>query len=139
MKYGLVLVALLMAGCSNASDDAVANAQEQAIGQYDNIDAANAQDFIIAHPDAIVMDVRRPEEFSEGHVAGAINIDYHGDDFRDQLAKLDKDAHYVLHCKSGNRSGKSVEIMKELGFQRVTHMDGGFDAWKAAELPSVSG
>ncbi len=137
MKYGLVLVALLLAGCSSASEDIIASGEEQSNLFYHNIDAVDAQDFIIAHPDAIVMDVRTADEFSAGHVAGAINIDYHGDGFRDTLKKLDKDAHYILHCKSGNRSGKSVAIMKELDFKHVTHMDGGFDAWKAAELPVI--
>lgn len=137
MKYALVLVALLLAGCSAASENNNAGDQKDSVSQYNNIDAANAQDFIIAHPDAIVMDVRTPNEFSEGHVAGAINVDYHGDGFHDALSKLDKDAHYIVHCKSGNRSGKSMKIMKELGFQRVTHMDGGFDAWEAAGLPVI--
>lgn len=137
MKYSLILASLFLAGCNFAAENNDAAGLEDVSAKYNNIDAANAQDFIIAHPDAIVMDVRTPSEFEEGHVAGAINVDYKADSFRDALAKLDRDAHYLLHCKSGNRSGKSLVIMKELGFKHITHMDGGFDAWKAAQLPVI--
>lgn len=137
MKYGLILASLLLAGCNLATENSDGAAQEQVAAKYDNIDAANAQDFIIANPDAVVIDVRTPSEFAQGHIAGAINVDYKGDDFRDELAKLDKATHYVLHCKSGTRSGKSLVIMKELEFKHITHMDGGFDGWKAAQLPVI--
>lgn len=137
-KFGLIIVPLMIAACGNgeAVNDGLEsdNELQSQIVLMDNVDAKNAADFIVAHPAAIVIDVRTPEEFAQGHVADAVNVDYRAEDFRDQLDALDKDAHYVLHCKSGNRSGKSLEIMKEVGFNRVTHMDGGFDAWKAAGL-----
>lgn len=148
-KLGLIILPLIIAACSNsgAADETVVTNDVEADGLetgnielqtqavlIDNVDAKNAADFIAAHPAAVVIDVRTPDEFADGHVADAINVDYRAEDFRGQLAALDKNTHYVLHCKSGNRSGKSLEIMKELGFNRVTHMDGGFDAWKAAGL-----
>ncbi len=103
--------------------------------EIDTIEASKAQDFITAHPKALVLDVRTPPEFIEGHIENAINIDFRARDFRDQLSKLDRDTHYILHCKSGRRSAASLEIMKRLGFKRITHMKGGLDAWKAADLP----
>lgn len=135
-KFGLILLSFIITACSNgeAVNDGVEsdNELQSQIVLMDNVDAKNAADFIVAHPAAIVIDVRTPEEFAQGHVDDAVNIDYRAEDFRDQLDDLDKNAHYVLHCKSGNRSGKSLEIMKQLGFSRITHMDGGFDGWKAA-------
>lgn len=141
-RLSIAILPFLLAACGAASQDnnvaensADEKSQEtQNLVLMDNVNAAKAADFITAHPKAVVIDVRTPDEFAEGHIAHAINVDYRAEDFRGQLDALDKNAHYVLHCKSGNRSGKSLEIMKELGFSRITHMDGGFDGWKAAGL-----
>lgn len=88
-----------------------------------------------AHPDQpalTVLDVRSPEEFASGHLAGAQNIDFHDDAFQDSVAKLDKTKPYLVHCASGRRSAKTRDMMKKLGFTRIYHLDGGLTAWKAA-------
>ncbi len=138
MKYGFILAMLLLSGCNTASGNNVSDQQEETASIYKHIDAANGQDFIIAHPDAIILDVRTAKEYKEAHIKNAINIDYHASDFRRMLNKLDKGKHYIIHCKSGFRSGKSLDIMKRLGFVHITHIDDGFDAWQAAGLPIVS-
>jgi len=87
--------------------------------------------------DLVVLDVRTPEEFAEGHLDGAVLVDFYDADFRDQLAGLDPDVPYVLYCRSGNRSGETLEIMGELGFGSVDNVDGGILAWADAGLPVV--
>lgn len=87
--------------------------------------------------DLIVLDVRTAEEFAEGHLPGAIMVDFYADDFSDQLAELDPDAPYLLYCRSGNRSGQTQAIMRELGFTDVADVDGGVIAWAEAGLPLV--
>ncbi len=87
--------------------------------------------------DVIVLDVRTPEEFEEARLDGAIMIDFYDDDFADQLAGLDRDATYVLYCRSGNRSGQTTSIMADLGFTDVADVDGGIIAWQDAGLPIV--
>ncbi len=87
--------------------------------------------------DLVVLDVRTPEEFAQGHLEGAINIDFYADDFSAQLDRLDKDVPYVVYCKSGNRSGQTAPTMADLGFDEVYEIDGGFDAWAAAGQPLV--
>lgn len=141
MKYAMILALITLSSCSADADENIeskAITVEQIIVSIDNVDASEAPNFISDYPEAIVLDVRTPAEFDEAHIAKAINVDYRAEDFREQLEKLDKNSHYILHCKSGSRSGKSLEIMKELGFSRITHMDGGFDAWKAAGNPTAS-
>ena len=83
----------------------------------------------------IVLDVRSPEEFKEGHIKGAVNIDFNGKDFAAAAAKLDKDATVVVHCQAGGRSARSLPKLKELGFKKLVHLDGGFGGWEAAGLP----
>lgn len=87
----------------------------------------------------VVLDVRTPDEFAEARIDGAVMIDFYRDDFRDALAQLDRDVPYVLYCRSGNRSGQTFEMMRDLGFTSVRDVDGGIVSWIDAGLPVVSG
>ena len=82
----------------------------------------------------IVLDIRTPQEYSEGHLKGAVNLDYlvPQEEFRAELQKLDRNANYLMHCQSGGRSSDAAEIMEELGFTSVYHLKAGFGGWKRA-------
>jgi rhodanese-related sulfurtransferase len=98
-----------------------------------------AQQVIEAAPAGlVVLDVRTPEEFAEGHLTGAVNVDFYAADFGDRLSELDPTLPYVLYCRSGNRSGTTAEMMTELGFEEVYEVDGGILAWAAAGQPVVT-
>ncbi|MBO3269561.1 MULTISPECIES: rhodanese-like domain-containing protein [Hymenobacter] len=90
---------------------------------------------LLQKPDVVVLDVRTPEEYADGHLAGARNIDFKAPDFDDRIAQLDKSKTYVLYCASGNRSGKTATLMAEKGFAKVDNA-GGFKDLKAAGLPT---
>lgn len=90
---------------------------------------------VMAEPGVVVLDVRTPEEFQAGHVAGALNIDFYASDFESQLDELGKDVTYVVYCRSGNRSGQSLDLMEQLGFTTVYDVDGGIIEWFDAGLP----
>ncbi len=104
------------------------------------VDAQTAAD-IIANPpaDLVILDVRTPEEFAEGHIEGAVMLDFYRDDFADELAKLDPGVPYVLYCRSGNRSGQTRSMMEGLGFADVADVDGGIGGWLSAGLPLITG
>ncbi len=93
---------------------------------------ANAPD------DLVVLDVRTPEEFAEGHIDGAILVDFYDPDFADQLAALDPSVPYVVYCRSGNRSGETMTLLDDLGFESAVDVDGGIVAWSAAGLPTTT-
>jgi rhodanese-related sulfurtransferase len=82
-----------------------------------------------------ILDVRSPEEFSEGHLKGAQNIDIGSPDFQKNFAKLDPAKTYLVHCAAGGRSTRSLGVLGKLGFKSILHLDGGLNAWKAAGLP----
>lgn len=65
---------------------------------------------------AAVIDVRTPEEWAEGHLAGAVRMGIADADFQAQLATLDPAADYYIYCRSGNRAGQAIDIMRDLGF-----------------------
>ncbi|MDH3729997.1 MAG: rhodanese-like domain-containing protein [Acidimicrobiia bacterium] len=83
----------------------------------------------------VLLDVRTPEEYAEGHIAGSDNIDFYEAAFADSIAELDRDASYVVYCHSGNRSSQTLELMRQLGFTDVTDVAGGIVAWAEAGLP----
>ena len=85
--------------------------------------------------DMVILDVRTPEEFSEGHLAGAILVDFYEADFADRIAELDPDVPYLLYCRSGNRSGETSKMMEDLGFTDVAEIDGGIVSWIDSGLP----
>jgi rhodanese-related sulfurtransferase len=95
---------------------------------------ADAQE-LIAGDDVRVLDVRTPEEFADGHVDGATLIDFYEPDFAERIAALDRDATYVVYCRSGNRSGQAAALMAEQGFIAVHDVDGGVLAWEAGGFP----
>lgn len=83
----------------------------------------------------VVIDVRTPAEFASGHLEGAINIDVQGSDFDVRIAELDPDGHYVVYCRSGNRSGQAIQRMAELG---ITDAVNGGSVEAAAQLTGLA-
>ena len=65
----------------------------------------------------------------------AIIIDYYADDYEARIAALDPTKTYIMHCKSGGRSDRSLPIMRANNIANVHHLEAGFDGWKAAGLP----
>jgi rhodanese-related sulfurtransferase len=84
----------------------------------------------------VILDVRTQEEFADEHIENAVNLDYYSQTFRDDLNKLDKNKTYVIHCRSGGRSTKTLDMMEELGFIEVYNMMGGIVEWKEKGLPT---
>ena len=89
---------------------------------------ASAGEPITVGADTIVIDVRTPAEYSEGHLEGAVNIDVQDANFGTILSQLPTDGDYVVYCRSGNRSAQAVEIMKASGFTNVVDAGGVNDA-----------
>lgn len=82
--------------------------------------------------DAQLLDVRTPEEYGEGHLKNADNIDYKSADFKDQIAKLDKNKPVFVYCLSGGRSAAAAIVLRENGFREVYDMKGGYLKWNTS-------
>ena len=85
--------------------------------------------------EALVLDVRTPEEFAEGHLKGAWNFDINGEKFVEHIKGLEPNTPYIVYCQTGGRSSRATSLMHELGFGKAMNMMGGINAWKAAGLP----
>ena len=94
--------------------------------------------YFIETKSPVVIDIRTPEEHAAGHLgATSLVMDYYAPDFKDRLAKLDRNSGYLLYCRSGRRTGAALQIMKDLGFTDIHDIAGGMVAWTAAGLPVV--
>lgn len=86
----------------------------------------------------VLVDVRTPEEFADSHLDGAVNSDYRGGAFAQEIETWDKDKVYYLYCATGNRSGKAAELLQEAGFRHIYNV-GGFTDLKEAGFPTEAG
>ena len=124
-KMLLPLFLLMMMGT-------IANAQ-----QVKQITSTEASKMIKADPKLVVLDVRTAEEFSAGHIKGAINIDIKQADALARIDKLDHKAKYIVHCRTHHRSQAAVDHMAQSGFKNVFQMSDGFSGWSQNGLPQV--
>ena len=103
------------------------NAQNQNFRTLDVSDFETA----IANDDIVRLDVRTAEEYAEGHISGAINIDVLKDDFLKRASELPKDKDIALYCRSGNRSKKAAKMLSDNGY-RVIELGNGYNGWVKA-------
>lgn len=80
--------------------------------------------------DIQLVDVRTPEERLEGYIENSQNIDYNSPTFDADILKLDKNKPVILYCKSGGRSSKCAEKLKEAGFVKIYDLKGGITQWE---------
>ena len=118
--------ALALAACGSAA----------AAPTIELVDAPEAQELLTAPPTGlVVLDVRTPEEYAAGHIAGSENLDFYAPDFLDRLDGLDKETPYFVYCRSGNRSATTIDAMRDLGFTEVYELGGGVVTWAEAGYP----
>ena len=86
------------------------------------------------NPDFVIMDMRTPAEYEQGYIENATLLDFFSPTFKEDLERLDKSKTYLIYCRSGHRSGKTLAIMQTKGFQRVYNLAGGILEWQAKGL-----
>lgn len=93
------------------------------------------QSRLTTDPQAYLLDVRKPAEFAEGHLAGANLINWLDiDTFKQKAAELDKTKTIYVYCRSGRRSNDAATYLASQGY-KVVDMDGGILAWETQHLP----
>ena len=83
---------------------------------------------------AVLLDVRMPQEFEQGHIEGAVNLNFFDPNFKNQLLELDKDKKYYVYCKNDSRSERAAEFLLQNDYPEVYVLKGGYMAWKEAGL-----
>jgi rhodanese-related sulfurtransferase len=128
MKFKVLSLVFLFFGVTSCLKNQTVGVQVIGVAKYEQK---------MAEPNTQLIDVRTPEEYSEGHLVNAINIDVNADDFDAKVASLDKEKSVMVYCKMGGRSAKAATRLKELGFKNITDLDGGITNWKSENKPTV--
>lgn len=113
--FSLLLAATSLIGCQSNTE-------------FKSVDAQQFAE-VIADKDVQLVDARTPEEFSEGHIPGAVNMDVKSADFDAQIATLNPACPVAVYCRSGRRSKLAAERMTNAGLQ-VTELADGILSWK---------
>lgn len=109
----IIMLSFLLSSCTAQSNRLTADEFEQHL-QHDNI---------------LLVDVRTPQEFAQGHLRGAVNIDIYNDNFLSRMQSLDTTQTLLLYCHSGNRSKQALQMLEKSGFKAVYDLDGGILEW----------
>lgn len=119
----IFLIMMGMSACGFAHDKGYGDMNVEEFSRY------------IGHKGVQLVDVRTPEEYAEGHIAGAINLDIFDDDFISRARKLlDKSKPVAVYCRSGKRSAEAATKLSEQGYE-VTNLLGGILAWEEDKKP----
>lgn len=113
--FSLLLAATSLVGC-------------QSDAAFNSVDAQQFAE-VIADKNVQLVDARTPEEFSEGHIPGAVNIDVKSADFDAKISELHPSRPVAVYCRSGRRSKLAAERLVNAGFQ-VTELSEGILSWK---------
>jgi len=146
VKICTAVLLILIYGCKDSSPqvsknstnvDSEINTGENSINQrkaappLKNLRSTDAALLIKEFPNnTVVLDVRTPQETTEGKIENAIEINYQGDNFKEEVAALDRSKIYLVHCKSGGRSSKAVDYMKSIGFTQCYNIEEGYESFK---------
>ena len=140
----LAMTALLvapvgLAGCSSSSDSTPPASPTAPASQPASPVRVGVPEWVTAaeSPGTVIIDVRTPEEFAQGHVEGALNIPVEYPDFAAQISALDPNSTYAVYCRSGNRSAVATQQMQGLGYVHIYDLNGGFADLQGTSLPTT--
>lgn len=130
------VLALGLVGCREkaGSENSPGDAESEAAAgsQSTEIKADELAEMLQARPGLVVIDIRTPAEFAQGHIEGAINIDFLDAGFAEAIAGIDTGAPTAFHCRSGGRSGQAEQVLEAFPFAELYHFSGGSNAWSDA-------
>lgn len=124
----LAIVAVITIACATRRSK---GSPTSAMPTFSNVDVDGFQTFIAA-PDVQLLDVRTPDEYADGHIAGAVLVDVNESDFEEKaVAVLDASRPVAVYCRSGRRSARAASLLTARGY-KVTNLEGGVLAWQDA-------
>jgi rhodanese-related sulfurtransferase len=138
---GTFCLLILTAGMVNLSKFNTYNTNGEVQGVFEqnsenyssNLSATEAKTLIEqnkSNPNFVVLDVRTLSEMEEGYIENSINLDFRNSEFEQKLDNLDKTKTYLVYCKTGFRSQKAVDLMKQKKFSQVYNITNGILDWK---------
>ena len=137
-----IFAALLVGGCMSSAALGLVDEPPEGYPPYGEIGPEGAAGVILAlqdDPSFVLLDIRTPDEVEAGHLPGAIDLDFRGGSFRDEIDTLDREATYLIYCRTANRSGQAFDMMVQMGFTKLYDMQGGVSVWGELGYPLCGG
>ncbi len=133
--FPLLTAVALLSTIEAADQAAKPETSATAPKKYKNVDAETFDKMRKEDKNAVVLDVRTKEEYKQGHIPGSVQIDFNSPDFDKEVAKLDKNKTYLVHCAAGGRSARACKKMDGMNFSKLYNLEGGMGAWEKAGKP----
>ncbi len=127
MRFLSLLIIILFIGCNSWKNTKSFNYSELSFSDFEK-NLKNDSNYII-------VDVRTPKEYRNGHMKNAINVSYFGTTFTDSVKKLNKTKTIYMYCQTQHRSPLASKKMKKLGFSKIIDLKGGFMKWENNQMP----
>lgn len=115
---------------------------KEAKAQIENLTPQQVQEEL-SNGNATLIDIRESEELSQnGKIAGSVHaprgmLEFYADpSLPYHKPEFDKSKRIILHCAGGGRSALAANTLKQMGYENVAHLDGGYKAWKDAGMPT---
>jgi len=118
MRYLLVLLFVGFLSCNQNSN----KNEIVSVADLSKVDFTDEQN--------VLLDVRTSEEFAEGHISNAINVDVNSEHFDAEIQKLDKNKTYYVYCQAGTRSSKASSRLLRNGFTNIVNLKDGYSSYK---------
>ena len=115
-------VLIVLVGCKNTAQ-----------GQIKLVTTEEAQ-ALLEKEEVQLIDVRTLEEYKEGFISNAVNIDFLASTFLENIQQLDKEKPIIVYCRSGKRSANSSKVLEEVGFKEIYDLEGGIMKWQEKKL-----
>lgn len=123
LKCSFLLLMLLAVQCRQKT-------QKVSTVTIKTVSVEEFKNLLEADGEVVLLDVRTPQEYQEGYIPSAVNVDFWASDFDNKIETLDKTAPVLIYCQSGGRSSKALSRMEALGFEEVYELRGGVKAWE---------
>jgi len=130
----ILSIGLIVFSCSESTEGNELNNNEsvtvistEVYGITKNVNAAEFE--VLIQKGGLLIDVRTPGEVANGAIEGNKNINFNSPSFKSDIEKLDKNVQVLVYCASGGRSGKTMGMMKDMGFKEVYNLKGGYNGW----------
>ena len=130
----ILLPALLQAADSAKPADSPSNPTASKMSAPTNVTPAEAEALLHSDKNITVIDVRTQEEFAEGHIAGAKNVNFNSPAFLERMKEYEGKS-ILVHCAAGGRSARALEALPKGSFGEIFHLNKGFNAWVEAGKP----
>lgn len=119
----IFFISLLSGSCGKASKD--------------DSNLVTPEQLSLKQDEVLLIDVRTPMEFEQGHLENSVNINIADGSFREEVGKLDRSQAVYVYCKVGGRSAKAASVLREMGFEEVYDLEGGIQNWERSGMKVV--